>query len=89
MIYEAFRQANNGRPLFDLQPMTFKKSGSDEPVAAWRTYFAGLEWRFQKAALGSTPAASRRSPVLTDALYGTVTRKPAAPGSVGPVEKQR
>ncbi len=88
LVYEAFRRANHGRPLFDLQPMTFKKPGSDEPIAAWRTYFADLGVAIPEGCAGINPGAVSRSPVLTIVHeYGVVTRKPAAPGSVAPAGK--
>lgn len=90
LVYEAFRRANNGRPLFDLQPMTFNRPGSDEPMAAWRTYFAGLGVAVPEGCPGINPGTISRSPLLTMVHeYGAVTRKPIAPGSVAPVGEQR
>jgi hypothetical protein len=90
LVYEAFRRANSGRPLFDLQPMTFKRTGSDEPMAAWRTYFAGLGVTIPEGCPGINPGGLSRSPVLTMVHeYGAVTRKPTLSGSVAPVGRQR
>jgi hypothetical protein len=90
LVYEAFRRANSGRPLFDLQPMTFKESGSDEPMAAWQAYFASLEAAIPEGCPGINPGSLSRSPLLTMVHeYGAVTRKPITPGSVSPMGKQR
>jgi hypothetical protein len=90
LVYEAFRRANRGRPLFDLQPMTFKESGSDEPMAAWQAYFASLEAAIPEGCPGINPGSLSRSPLLTMVHeYGAVTRKPITPGSVSPMGKQR
>jgi hypothetical protein len=88
LVYEAFRRANNGRPLFELQPMTFKRPGSDEPMAVWRTYFADLGVAIPEGCPGINPGSLSRSPVLTIVHeYGALTRKPTAAGSVTPVGK--
>ena len=90
LVYEAFRRANNGRPLFALQPMTFKEPGSAEPMAVWRTYFAGLGVAIPEGCPGINPGGLSRSPLLTMVHeYGAVSRKPAAPGSATPAGKQR
>jgi len=81
LVYEAFRRANDGRPVFHLEPMTFKRRGSGEPLAAWRTYFAGLGAAIPEGSPGINPGGISRSPVLTIVHeYGAVTRKSTLKG---------
>jgi hypothetical protein len=90
LIYEAFRRANDGRPLFTLQPMTFKEPGKDEPFAAWRAYFARLGAAIPEGCPGINPGSLSRSPVLTIIHeYGAVTRKPTASASAAVVEERQ
>jgi len=90
LVYEVFRRANNGRPLFELQPMTFKEPGSDEPMAAWRAYFADLGVVIPEGCPGINPGVLSRSPLLTMVHeYGAVTRKPTSSVSVAPTGRQR
>jgi len=90
LIYEVFRRANEGRPLFDLRPMTFREPGSEEPLAAWTVYFAGLGVAIPEGCPGINPGGISRSPVLTIVHeYGAVTRKPASCGSDPMVRQQQ
>ena len=68
LVYEAFRQANNGNPVFVLEPMTFKTPGSDETLPAWREYFAKLGIDVPEGQPGINPGGISRSPVL-DIVY--------------------
>jgi hypothetical protein len=90
LVYEAFRRANNGRPLFDLQPMTFMRPGSDDPMTAWRAYFANLGTAIPEGCPGINPGGLSRSPMLTMVHeYGAVSRKRTAPGPITSAGKQR
>ena len=42
LIYEIFREANGGRPFFDLAPMTFKDPATGATMQAWTDYFQKL-----------------------------------------------
>lgn len=78
LVYEVFRRANGGKPLFELRPMTFKPPGSDEPFAAWRRYFAELGTAIPEGQSGINPGGISRSPALVIVYeYGAVTRKAA------------
>lgn len=39
LVYAAFKAANEGKAVFELFPMTYKKPGSDVYFPAWKTYF--------------------------------------------------
>ena len=68
LVYEAFRRANNGNPVFALEPMTFKTPGSDETMPAWREYFAKLGIDVPEGQPGINPGGISRSPIL-DIVY--------------------
>jgi hypothetical protein len=88
LIYEVFRRVNHGRPVFDLQPMTFRKPGSEEPFPAWRTYFSDLGVAIPEGRPGINPGSLSRAPVLTIVHeYGAVTRKPALLNAGAPAER--
>lgn len=42
LIFDAFRAANAGKPLFELQPMTFKDPRTGETCPLWAAYFEQL-----------------------------------------------
>jgi hypothetical protein len=68
LVYEAFRRANNGNPVFALEPMTFKTPGSDETMPVWRDYFAKLGIDVPEGQPGINPGGISRSPIL-DIVY--------------------
>jgi len=39
LIYDAFKEANNGTPFFQLLPMTYKQPGTNEFFPAWINYY--------------------------------------------------
>ena len=39
LIYDAFKEANNGKPFFELFPMTYKQPGTNEYFPAWVDYY--------------------------------------------------
>lgn len=76
LIYEVFRRANDGRPVFPLASMTFSKPGTDKPLDAWATYFARRGAPIPEGVPGINPGGISRATVLTIIHeYGTVTRK--------------
>ena len=42
LLYDAFRAANGGEPVFQLHPMTFRDPGSETFNAAWVAYYEQL-----------------------------------------------
>jgi hypothetical protein len=72
LIYEIFLRANGNKPLFLLQPMTFKDPDTGVTLPAWKEYFAGLNVPVPEGWPGINPGAISRSPVLTIVHeYGT------------------
>lgn len=39
LIYDAFKEANNGKPFFQLFPMTYKQPGTQKFFPAWVDYY--------------------------------------------------
>jgi hypothetical protein len=65
LVYRCFRRAGNGRPLFELQPMTFVDPDTGETFPAWRRYFAELGIPIPEGKPGINPGGISRSPALT------------------------
>jgi hypothetical protein len=64
LLYEAFRDANDGTPVFELQPMTFKDPATDATFPAWATYYAELGDDIPEGKPGLNPGGMSRSPAL-------------------------
>lgn len=65
LIYEIFRRANNNKPVFTLQPMTFKDPGTSDTFAVWQDYFSSLDVSVPEGQPGINPGSISRSPFLT------------------------
>ncbi len=77
LIYEIFLRANKRRPVFNLQPMTFKEPNTDETLVAWKEYFSQLDIPIPEGQLGINPSGISRSPALTIFYpYGVISRSP-------------
>lgn len=63
-IYVCFREANQGVPLFELEPMTFVDPDTQEIFPVWKNYFEGLEAEVPEGEPGLNPGGISRSPVL-------------------------
>lgn len=76
LIHLAFEAANEGQPLFETPPMTFKAPGTDSTFAVWTTYFEALALPIPEGAPGLNPGSMSRSPYL-DLVhpYGTISRR--------------
>ena len=63
LVYEAFREANGGTPLFPLAPMSFGDTDApDDPWwPIWRRYFAALGEEVPQGEPGLNPGALSRS----------------------------
>jgi hypothetical protein len=77
LIYEIFRRANGGKPVFPLQPMTFKDPKTGLTLPAWRDYFANLGVDIPEGKPGINPGGISRSPALT-IVYSYTRLKPPA-----------
>lgn len=72
LIYEIFLRANGNRPIFTLQPMTFKDLDTGATLPTWEKYFSELSISIPEGQLGINPGGISRSPVLTIIYaYGT------------------
>lgn len=56
LIYESFRDAK-GRPIFELQPMTFKDPETNEFAEIWQTYFDEIGHAIPEGEPGLNPGA--------------------------------
>lgn len=76
LIHLAFAAAQNGKPLFETPPMTFKAPGTDSTFAVWQTYFADLQLPIPEGAPGLNPGSMSRSPYLDIVhRYGDISRR--------------
>ena len=61
LIYDIFKNANNGKPVFNLEPMTFKSLKSGEYFPVWIDYYKKLDFPIPQDSLGINPAGISRS----------------------------
>ena len=61
LIYDIFKNANNGTPVFELEPMTFKSIKSNEFFPVWVDYYKVLKMPIPQDSLGINPAGISRS----------------------------
>lgn len=64
LVYEVFRRANGGRPVFGLAPMTFKDPTTGLTMAVWSDYFRKLNAPIPEGRPGTNPGSLSRSPKL-------------------------
>jgi len=75
LIYEIFLRSNNGKPVFKLQPMTFKDPDTGDTFSVWREYFLELNVPIPEDRPGINPGVISRSPALTIVhVYGSLTK---------------
>jgi hypothetical protein len=65
LIYEIFLRANGGKPVFPLEPMTFKDPETGQTLPVWQEYFEKLGIEVPEGRPGINPGGISRSPVLT------------------------
>ena len=76
LIYEIFRRAGS-KPLFALQPMTFKDPDTGQTLPVWEKYFSKLGVSVPEGKAGINPGSISRSEALTIIYaYGEPSRKP-------------
>ena len=64
LIYEIFKKANDGEPVFELYPMTFIDPDTGETFPAWVDYFRELNVAIPEGEPGLNPSSISRSPVV-------------------------
>ena len=64
LIYDAFMEANNGLPFFNLYPMTFKDPATRRTYPAWKTYYKKLGRKIPEGKVGCNPASIAISDVV-------------------------
>ncbi len=79
LIYEIFLRANENKPVFVLQPMTFKDPDTGEMLAAWEDYFSKLGVSIPEGKPGINPGGISCSRLLTIIYaYGNPSRSQAS-----------
>jgi hypothetical protein len=74
LVYDSFLAANGGKPLFELQPMTFLDPATGATFGAWQEYFHKLGVPVPEGQPGINPGGISRAPVLTIVhAYGAPT----------------
>lgn len=64
LLYDAFKFANQNKPFFDLQPMTFIDPDTHKTFPAWTSYYADLKAEIPEGKLGCNPGGIANSPKL-------------------------
>lgn len=64
IIYLAFLRANQHKPFFELQPMTYISPVTGKTFPAWETYFNALGVPIPEGKPGINPGGISRSPYL-------------------------
>jgi hypothetical protein len=72
VIYHGFLKAHGGKPLFELQPMTFVDPETGETFPVWKEYFAELNVPIPEGKPGINPGDISRSKAISIVhSYGT------------------
>lgn len=61
LIYDAFKEAQGGSPLFKLEPMSFSHPVSNEILPEWLAYYENLGIQVPEGELGCNPAGMANS----------------------------
>ncbi len=69
LIYEIFLFANSGKPIFKLQPMTFKDPTTDNTFPAWKEYFSESDVSIPEGEPGINPGSISCSPIINIVHY--------------------
>ena len=64
LLFEVFKTANNNKPFFPLNKMTFNLPGSKQPMPFWVDYFSKLKVPIPEGQPGINPGAMSRSDKL-------------------------
>lgn len=61
LIYDAYKSANNGKPFFRLEPMTFMQPGTKTYYPVWVDYYKDLRVAIPQGKPGINPGGISRS----------------------------
>lgn len=61
LIYDAFKAANDGQPLFQLYPMTYKDPATGSFYPVWESYFHNLKVNIPEGLPGCNPGGMSTS----------------------------
>jgi len=61
LLYQAFKEANNGNDFFTLQPMTYKDPATNAFFPAWVDYYKALNQPIPEGQPGTNPGLISRS----------------------------
>jgi hypothetical protein len=64
LIHLAFQDANQGKPIFETPPMTFKAPNTDSTFAIWVDYYKKLGKPIPEGKVGLNPGSMSRSPFI-------------------------
>jgi Permuted papain-like amidase enzyme, YaeF/YiiX, C92 family len=64
LLYDAFMAANQDKPFFTLQPMTFIDPDTKKTFPAWIEYYKGIKCEIPEGKLGCNPGGIANSPFL-------------------------
>ena len=62
LIWECYEE--NGKKIFELQPMTFKAPGTDSTFAGWKNYYQALDRPVPEGMPGINPCGIANEPFL-------------------------
>jgi hypothetical protein len=65
LIYDAFLFANNNKPFFTLEPMTYKQPGTNVFFPAWVAYFKSISKNIPQGQPGCNPGGISLSDKIT------------------------
>lgn len=68
LIYTIFEKANNGVPIFQLNPMTFKSDPQSEILPEWLEHFNKINLPVPEGELGCNPGEMSKSDII-DIVY--------------------
>ena len=69
LLYESFREANNGVPIFELQPMTYIDPDTKETFPIWADYFKDLGIPIPEGEPGLNPGGMSKSDFIEIVHY--------------------
>lgn len=61
LLYDAFKEANNGKPVFKLDPMTYKQPGTNVFFPAWVDYYKQIGKPIPEGLPGCNPGGMSTS----------------------------
>ena len=64
LLYESFKVANHGKPVFELEPMTFVDPKTKTYYPVWVDYYHALHIRIPEGKPGLNPGSISRSEKL-------------------------